>query len=146
MKLQNVRPGLSSKRRKIAKSATLALVASAVFLAASAGNPATVAAQGITAGGNVAMFTIDGDPVYAITGLFQTDFLGATVIGGWGTDGQTVQYVVIVPTADPAVFVYIVAPQPAGSQAGTAGTFTVMPDGSIQWANNQLLGGPAFPF
>ena len=97
-------------------------------------------------GGNVAMFDQNGQFVYAITGLFQTTFLDANVIGGWGTDLQTMQYVAIVPTAQPNVFVYVVAPEPGGTQAGSAGTFKIHPDGSITWKNNRGQSGTAVAF
>lgn len=111
--------------------------------------PRQASAQGFAApqpGGNVAMFDQNGQFVYAITGLFETTFLDATVIGGWGTDLQTVQYVAIVPTAQQGVYVYVVAPQPAGSQAGSAGTFKIHPDGSITWKNNLGQSGTAIVF
>ena len=81
---------------------------------------------------NVVLMDNDDNFVYGIAGLTPAQFLDADAIIGWGTDLNTTEFVGIVQTGNPAVFLFVVD----GKQSGTF-KFDFNQEPSATWKDNQ---------
>ena len=96
---------------------------------------------------DVLMLDNTGNFYYYMFGLTPQTIAGVDVLVGSGTDGGgTTQGVVVIPTAQPGIFAYIIGGGGGGGPpAGTAGSFDT--NGRIiTWQNTLGQGGFAFAF
>ena len=100
---------------------------------------------------HLVMVNDDGSLHFIMTTITESDFLGLQVFTSWGTDLQTVQFTVIIPTTTPGGFGYIVANDPdadPNGAAGSAGSILVTEDDqgkiNINWQDNKGNSGYAF--